>query len=187
MAFSLRYLLSVLPYLYAPYYGGLQLCFACSAHVCHSDGASQLRGFHGRLCIALFIIFNEKKIGEPRCYRSRSRSRYSNSKPKDRKSSRCSHCCQRTATSSNQPCAPHGGALLCCFFILSCFFAAINGSTWYGCAACGGVELVLRYSSNFEPSTSTGRPEKARRAPMPPDVFPKPPSEAEAERPQSEP
>ena len=68
------------------------------------------------------IIFNEKKIGEPRCYRSRSRSRYSNSKPKDRKSSRCSHCCQRTATSSNQPCAPHGGALLCCFFILSCFF-----------------------------------------------------------------
>ncbi len=88
------------------------------------------------------IIFNEKKIGELRCYRSRSRSRYSNSKPKDRKSSRCSHCCQRTATSSNQPCAPHGGALLCCFFILSCFFAAINGSTWYGRAAYGGVELV---------------------------------------------
>ena len=46
------------------------------------------------------------------------------------------------------------------------FFAAINGSTRDGCAACGGVELVLRYSSNFEPSTSAGRPEKARRAPM---------------------
>lgn len=78
--------------------------------------------FSWAVVYCLIIIFNEKKIGEPRCYRSRSRSRYSNSKPKDRKSSRCSHCCQRTATSSNQPCAPHGGALLCCFFILSCFF-----------------------------------------------------------------
>lgn len=68
------------------------------------------------------------------------------------------------------------------FFLLPSMAAHVTGAP-----PAATSNSCVRYSSNFEPSTSTGRPEKARRAPKLPRAKPKPQSEDEAEKPQIEP